>query len=229
MSIKILIADDDPTILLLAEKTLAKEGFSVTTSGGGKAVPGLVGTVKPDLIILDVNLGDADGIELTKTLRKNPETRGIPVILISGERTEEDDQVFGLAGGADDYLIKPLNPKLLAAKVQTVLRRFRTPTELGEVLKHYNLTVDVSERFVKVAGKDVKLTKKEFDLLAVFLRKQGKLLSPQFLLETVWNYEPETYNDPHTVQVHISRLKKKLGKSFADRLENVIGSGYRLN
>jgi len=229
MALKILIIDDEATILQLTEKTLEKEGYSVSTSETGKNLLERVRSFKPDLVIMDVMLRDANGVDLTMDLRKNPDTRCIPVILISGQKTDADDQIFGLAEGADDYLIKPLVPKLLAAKVQTVLRRFKTPKELGEVLKHYNLSVDVSERFVKGAGKDVKLTKKEFDLLAVFLRKQGKLLTPQFLLETVWNYEPETYNDPHTVQVHISRLKKKLGKSFADRLENVIGSGYRLN
>jgi DNA-binding response OmpR family regulator len=229
MSIKILVADDDPTIRLLVEKTLKKEGFSIVMCKTGREVPDRVRSSKPDLVLLDVMLGDADGVELTRDLRKDPSTRAIPVILISGKRTEEDDLVFGLEGGADDYLVKPINPKFLTTKVQAVLRRFQTPSELSEVLEHYNLSVDVSERFVKVSGKDVKLTKKEFDLLTVFLRRKGKLLSPQYLLETVWGYEPETYNDPHTVQVHISRLKKKLGNGFAERLENVIGSGYRLN
>ncbi len=226
---KILIADDDPTIRLLAEKTLKREGYTMVLCETGKEVLEKAKTSSPDLLLIDVILGDSDGVEITRKLRNDAKTRSIPVVLMSGEKTEEEDLVFGLKGGADDYIVKPLNPKFLAAKIAAILRRFHVPDELGEVLKHYSITVDVSERFVKVLGKDVKLTRKEFDLLSVFLRRKGKLLSPQYLLETVWGYEPETYNDPHTVQVHISRLKKKLGKSFAERLENVIGSGYRLN
>ncbi|PCI36719.1 MAG: DNA-binding response regulator [Elusimicrobia bacterium] len=229
MTMKILVADDDPTIRLLAEKTLTRAGYSVVLCESGQEIAERVKSSAPDLALIDVMLGDADGVEITRIMRADPKTRSIPVVLISGKRTDEEDLVFGLEGGADDYLVKPLNPKFLAAKVAAVLRRFSMPAELSEVLKYYSLTVDVSERFVKVRGKDVKLTRKEFDLLSVFLRRRGKLLSPQYLLETVWGYEPETYNDPHTVQVHISRLKKKLGKTFAGRLENVIGSGYRLN
>jgi two-component system alkaline phosphatase synthesis response regulator PhoP len=225
---RILITDDDPTVLKVTSARLKKAGYSVSLCDCGSSVIEKVLEDKPDLILMDVMLGDADGRLLCEKLREDSRTRHIPVILISGSKTQDDDQVSGLQGGADDYLVKPVNGKVLAAKIEAVLRRYNAPQELHETLNQCGMVLDVRERTVKVKGKPVALTRKEFDLLTVLLRKPGKLHTQAYLLETVWGYESETYNNPHTLQVHISRLKKKLGEPFLSKLENVVGSGYRI-
>ncbi len=225
---KILVIDDDPVIQKAIGIWLKKAGYAVVTwDSGGEAIQ-KVKESKPDLVLMDVLLGDADGRKLCTELRNDPQSAHIPIVLISGSKTDVKDMVQGLKGGADDYLFKPLNQDLLLAKLETVMRRFNAPKELDDKLKAFGLDINVSERTVKMKGKSISLTRKEFDLLTVLLRKKGKVLSPQFLLETVWGYELELYNDTHTVQVHMSRLKKKLGKSFSSRVENVIGSGYKV-
>jgi len=226
---KVLIADDDAEFADALGLWLKKGGFSVVFAYSGDEAMAKVGKSQPDIVLMDVLLGDANGMQLCTQIRKAPATRHIPVILMSSKRTAPNDMVNGLGGGADDYLSKPVNPKVLTAKVEAVLRRMRTPEDTGEVLKRFGLELDVNERKVKVGRKSVQLTRKEFDLLTVLLRKPGKVLSPNYLLETVWGYETEDYNDPRTVQVHISRLKKKLGKTFSSRIRNVIGSGYSLD
>ncbi|MFC1678760.1 response regulator transcription factor [Elusimicrobiota bacterium] len=226
---KVLLADDDPDIAETVGLWLKKAGYSVVCAYSGDEAMAKVGKSQPDIVLMDVLLGDANGMQLCSLIRKDPGTRHIPVILMSSKRTGENDMVSGLGGGADDYLVKPLNPRVLTAKVEAVLRRVTTPKETGQVLKRFGLELNVSERKVKVGRKSVQLTRKEFDLLSVLLRRPGKVMSPNYLLETVWGYETEDYNDPRTVQVHISRLKKKLGKSFASHIKNVIGSGYSLD
>lgn len=228
MATKVLIADDDPAILRVVDSWLKEAGFSVCRCGSGSDVIEAVRRAKPEVVLMDVLLGDANGMQLCARLRQDRATQRIPVILMSGSKTEDEDLVSGLRGGADDYLFKPLKAKVLIAKLNTILRRFAAPEELEDELSRYGLVLNVSERTVKVKGKEVPLTRKEFDLLTVFLRKAGRLLKPQYLLEAVWGYETDAYNDPHTVHVHISRLKKKLGPSFSRHITNVIGSGYRL-
>ncbi|MFA5140603.1 MAG: response regulator transcription factor [Elusimicrobiota bacterium] len=225
---KVLFADDDPVVSKAAGAALSAAGFSVIHAYSGLETMEKVPQSRPDIVVMDVLLGDADGRTLCRRLREDASTRGIPVILISASKTEESDMVAGLKGGADDYLVKPLNPALLAAKVQAVLRRAHAPKELDPTLRRYGIELNVPERTVKLHGKEVALTRKEFDLLTALLRNERKVLSPNYLLETVWGYETEDYNDPRTVQVHVSRLKRKLGKAFASRLKSVIGSGYKL-
>jgi len=229
MRYKVLFAEDDASMRRLIDSWLKKAGFSTVLLESGSDVLGQSRRSRPDLVLMDVSLGDADGRELCKDLRAGRTTKHIPIILISGEKKDLADQVKGLKGGADDYLLKPVTREFLLAKIESVLRRFDAPEELAETLKIYGLELNVTERSVTVGRKPAALTRKEFDLLTVLLRKKGRLLSPQFLLETVWGYDIEAYNDPHTVQVHISRLKRKLGKKFSTHIENVIGSGYRIN
>lgn len=126
-------------------------------------------------------------------------------------------------------LLKPLSEQLLLAKIDVVLARYRAPKETEQTLKHLGISVDVSSRIVKVEGREVALTRKEFDLLTALLTRRGRVNSVRFLLESVWGYEAETYNDPRTVQVHMSRIKRKLGKRFAANIVSVIGLGYRLD
>ena len=224
---KIMVVEDNQDINEGYSAWLRKAGFSVVSCYSGREMAEKLQLSQPDAVLLDVMLGDADGVELCRNLRADPRTRHIPVILMSAARTEEKDAVAGLYEGADDYLIKPVTEQLLLAKLMVVLRRVRAPKEIKDVLRRHGITLNVTERKVLAQGLDVQLTRKEFDLLTVLLRKEGKVLDAKQLLETVWGYELEDYNDTHTVEVHISSLKKKLGKALASQIENVVGSGYR--
>jgi len=224
---KIMVVDDDQDINACFAAWLKKAGFSVLSCYSGREMAEKLERSQPDALLMDVVLGDADGVELCRRIRSDPRTRHIPVILVSASRTQEADAVSGLYEGADDYLFKPVTPQMLVAKLAAVLRRARAPEEIKDVLRRHDITLDVAGRKVTVRGREVQLTRKEFDLLTVFLRKEGKVLNPKFLLETVWGYELEDYNDTHTVEVHLSSLKKKLGKTFASQITNVVGAGYR--
>jgi two-component system alkaline phosphatase synthesis response regulator PhoP len=228
MTWSILVGDDDATIRKLYSAWLKKAGHTPIACSSGAEVETQINKTAPDLILLDVVFGKSDGRALCRKLREAAPTKNLPVILISGEKTDDKDVVSGLSGGADDYLLKPVRQPVLLAKVEAVLRRFRAPKELGQTLERQGLKLNVTERTVQVDSKDVTLTRKEFDLLTTLLRNEDHLIKTTDLLQTVWGYEPDTYSDPHTLQVHVSRLKKKLGKRFTARLENVIGSGYRL-
>ncbi|MDE1977173.1 MAG: response regulator transcription factor, partial [Elusimicrobia bacterium] len=155
--------------------------------------------------------------------------RGIPVILMSGVHKGEPDQTEGLDQGADDYLGKPFSTGLLAAKIRAVLRRHAAFDGPRAKVKYHDLELDLEARTASLKGRLVDLTRKEFDLLETFLRKPRRILGVPYLLETVWGYDPADYNDPHTVGVHVSSLRKKLGGALADKIVGVRGLGYRFD
>lgn len=229
MAKTILLVDDDAAIRRAVIAWLERAGWRVTSLPAGERALETALSLKPDMILMDVLLGDADGRELCKRMRAEPALSVVPVILISGSKTDLEDQVAGLRGGADDYLLKPLSQRLLLAKLDTVLARYRAPKEASGTLKLLGLSVDVGARTVRAGRKEIALTRKEFDLLTALLRRRGSVTKVSDLLESVWGYETEVYDDPHTVQVHVSRLKRKLGKPFASRLVSVVGHGYRLD
>lgn len=224
---KILLVDDDADQRFVLSQGLEGDGFSVITADSGREAFAAAVESCPDLVLSDVIMPDMDGLALCRRLRNDPRTCGIPVIMISGRHNEESEQLEGLEGGADDYLPKTYPPHLLAAKIRSILRRFSSPAELKEILESAGLSLDVQARVVTCAGRRVGLTRKEFDLLTTFLRKAGKVLSNNYLLETVWNRDPAQYNDPRTIQTHISSLRRKLGPRLGKRIMSVIGLGYR--
>jgi DNA-binding response OmpR family regulator len=224
---KILVVDDDPDNRKLFKWLLEREGYSVLIAKD--AADGLLSAVdsKPDLVLTDVAMPGTDGFAFTRQLKADRRTREIPVILMSGHHKSDEDQVEGIDRGGDDYLLRPFSHRLLSAKVKAVLRRYAAPAELEKALKASGLSLDVQARTVAVNDKQVPLTRKEFDLLTTFLRKKGRVLSVPYLLETVWGYDPAQYNDPHTLQVHLSSLRRKLGAKLAKRIVSVPGLGYR--
>jgi DNA-binding response OmpR family regulator len=223
---KILLVEDDPTFAKYVATVLRQERYRVMVADEAEEAFLTAADAAPDLILLDVVLHGSDGFTLCRRLKEDKRTAGIPVIMISGRRLDEEDQLEGLGLGADDYLIKPVSGKLLVGKVRAVLRRYAASGE-GDLLKAGELTLDVSSWTATVDGKPVDLTRKEFDLLATLLRKRGRMLSPAYLLETVWGYDPAVYDDTRTVKVHISSLRAKLGKKLGDQIVNVPGVGYR--
>lgn len=226
---RILLVDDEAGNRRVYGDLLEREGYSVRLAGCGDEAFALAAESPPDLVLSDVSMPDGDGLSLLARLRAEKKTARVPVILMSGVRKDPDEQAEGLERGADDYLPKPVPPALLRAKVAAVLRRYGAPDELGDTLKTQGLTIDVAARTVDAAGKRIALTRKEFDLLTTFLRKPGRVLSIPFLLETVWGYDPADYSDPHTVGVHVSTLRRKIGPKVGAKIVAVSGLGYRFD
>jgi two-component system response regulator ResD len=226
---RVLLVDDEKDIRKAYGDLLEAEGYVLRRSGGVKEAFSAALESPPDLVLSDFSMPDGDGLALLSRLRAEKKTAHVPVILMSGVHTDPDEQAEGIDLGADDYLTKPVPPALLRAKVAAVLRRFAAPQELGETLKSEGLSLDVAARTVTVAKRKVALTRKEFDLLTTFLRRPGRVLSFPFLLETVWGYDPADYSDPHTVGVHISTLRKKIGPKIGARIVALPGLGYRFD
>jgi two-component system phosphate regulon response regulator PhoB len=227
MSQKILVIDDDKTILGLVRKHLTNVGYNVVITDNGSEGLMLVRESRPDLILVDSDMPGLDGHAVCRVVKKEASTQSIPVVIMSGRRISDTDILSGFSGGADDYVMKPFSLSVLAARLQAVLRRYKTSERMEAKLKKTGIELDPAGRTVKIEGKTVTLTRKEFDLLAVLLEKSGRALSVPFLLETVWGYDPADYNDPSTVEVHISHLRKKIGPKFAKRIVNLVGHGYK--
>jgi DNA-binding response OmpR family regulator len=226
---KILVVDDEADNRDFLKKILEPQGFSVTTAPQASETLDAAERSSPDLILSDVAMPGLSGLELCRLLKRNARTAGIPVILMSGAQKDEKDQAEGIDLGADDYLLKPFTPRLLLAKINAVLRRFAAPEEFREILEEMGLVLDVQARTVTAGKKALALTRKEFDLLTTFLRKRGRVLNHLFLLETVWGYDPAVYNDPHTVETHVSSLRRKLGPKVGRLIVNLPGVGYRFD
>lgn len=227
MAQKILLVDDDAAFRELLSDYLAASGFSVVEADNGAEAVVLSRESKPDIMLVDADMPGLDGHSVCRAVKKDAATRGIPVVIMSGRRIEEDDVVAGLEGGADDYLLKPFPLAVMRARLQTVLRRYHAPRQTSGALKKAGLELDPAGRTVKVEGKSVSLARKEFDLLLTLVGKAGSVLSANYLLETVWGYDPAEYNDPDTVVVHMSHLRRKLGPRIARHIVNMKGVGYK--
>lgn len=222
---KILVVDDEEHIIELVELYLRKEGYRVVSAQDGDAAIEKFSVEKPDLLVLDIMLPGADGLDVLRQVRK---TSRVPVIMLTA-RESEVDKVVGLELGADDYLTKPFSARELVARVKAVLRRAKpAEEELEPVLVRGSLTIDSSRRRVKVkGGGEVELTAKEFDLLYVMAANPGIVLTRDRLMEKVWGYE--YMGDTRTVDVYIRHLREKLTDD-ADNprfIETVRGVGYR--
>lgn len=223
---KILVVDDDAGVRGVIKKYLSGKDYSVVMTDNGSEALLLVRESRPDLVLADAQMPGLDGHALCRVLKKEG-ARSTPVILMSGALIQEKHVLAGFEGGADDYLVKPLSLPILEARIRAVLTRYSAPSQMEAKLKKCGLELDPAGRTATVEGKPVSLTRKEFDLLATLIGRSGRVLSVNYLLETVWGYDPADYNDPGTVEVHISHLRKKLGARLAKRLVNVLGHGYK--
>jgi len=222
---RILVIEDDPDIALSLRLKLERDGgFEVVTAHDGAEGLRLAIRQPPDLVLLDVNLPGMDGFEVCRHLRKEPATAATPVIMLTA-RIGESDRVAGLELGADDYITKPFSPKEALARVRAVLRRVDRSTEGPEALADGALRIDLGARQVEIAGHSLSLTRKEFDLLVELIRQRGRVLTRERLLETVWGYDYP--GETRTVDVHVRRLRQKLGSPIDERVETVVGVGYR--
>lgn len=225
---KILLVEDDRKMLDVMRRYLENRGFSVIFTDNGSEALMIARDSAPDLVVADVEVPGLDGFSLCKAIKASADTAVVPVIIISGGRTEDADIVAGYEKGADDYLTKPFAFSVLAAKINAVLRRFKSASGPGGgKIKEQGMELDPGGRTVRVGGKPVALTRKEFDLLTLLLEKKSRVLSVPYMLETIWGYDMATYDNPHTVETHISSLRKKLGAKLGRRLVSVTGHGYK--
>ena len=223
---RILVIEDDDAIATLIQYNLEKEGYEVAIAGDGEE--GLVQTDErlPDLIVLDWMLPKVSGIEVCRRLRGRPETRNVPIIMLTA-RGEETDRVRGLDVGADDYLTKPFSVPELNARIRAVLRRIR-PGLADDRLTHGDIVVDRVAHRVKRAGKEVHLGPTEYRLLDHLIQHPGRVFSREQLLDAVWG--SDVYVEARTVDVHVGRLRKALMQDVdTDPIRTVRSAGYSLD
>ncbi len=221
MTRTVLVVDDEPNITRLLGMYLTKEGFAVETASDGPAAVERVRVGNYAIVLLDLMLPGMDGFEVCRTIRR---TSNVPIIMLTA-RAEDVDKVVGLEIGADDYITKPFNPRVLVAHVKAVLRRAEAATGERQVLAVGDLTIDLDRREVRVGETLVELRAKEFALLVALARRPGVVVPRERLLNEVWGYEYAV--DTRTVDVHISTLRDRLEKATA-RVETVWGVGYKL-
>ena len=221
----VLLVEDEPAQREVLAYNLEAEGFNVQRAANGEEALVLVAESPPDLILLDWMMPHVSGLEVCRRLKMRPETRAIPIIMLSA-RSEEVDKVRGLETGADDYVIKPYSIIELMARLRAHLRRTR-PATLGLALEWADITLDPETHRVLRSGQTLKLGPTEFRLLATFLEKPGRVFSREQLLDRVWGRD--IYVDSRTVDVHVGRLRKALCTFGGDDpLRTVRGAGYAL-
>jgi len=222
---RVLVVDDEPMVREVLARYLAKEGFAVDTAEDGQQALDAFAAERPDLVLLDLMLPRVDGFEVFERLRAQFST---PVIMLTA-RGEETDRVVGLDLGADDYVTKPFSPREVVSRVRAVLRRTGTQraTTGPGVLAFPGLEIDTGRREVHRDGQPVKLTRKEFDLLAFVAARPGVTLTREELLDEVWDFAWD--GETATVTVHVRRLREKIEDDPSDpkRLLTVWGVGYR--
>ncbi|NMB00698.1 MAG: response regulator transcription factor [Firmicutes bacterium] len=223
MKQRVLIVDDETSIQELIRFNLEQAGFETEVASDGLAALEMFESYKPDLIVLDLMLPGKDGYDVCKEIRR---TSNVPIIMLTAKETELE-RVLGLELGADDYMTKPFSPLELVARIKAVLRRASGQEVQDEnEYKVGNIFLQVDTREVKVHDQNVELTRKEFDLLHIFMQNMGKVLTREVLLQKVWGYEYE--GETRTVDVHIRHLRRKLGPEGETRIETIHGVGYKL-
>ena len=223
--IRVLVVEDEVAIRDMLAFNLGRAGYEVLPAGSGSEARASIADRYPDVVLMDWMLPDVSGLELTRQLKRDPETREIPVIMLTA-RVEEDSRVAGLEGGADDYITKPFSPRELLARIKAVLRR-GSPAK-DEVVIVENLKLDARSHRVSVNDTDVALGPTEYRLLGFFMRHPDRVFSRAQLLDRVWG--GNAYVEERTVDVHIRRWRKALTPCGYDKLiQTVRGAGYKFS
>jgi DNA-binding response OmpR family regulator len=221
--VKILVVDDEPTLIATLQYNLERENFEVFTASDGEAALESARANRPDLVVLDLMLPGLSGLDVCRILRKET---NIPVLMLTARDTEVD-KVVGLELGADDYVTKPFGMQELLARVRALLRRSGEAPRTSESVTAGDITLDTSRREAHRAGKPVHLKPKEYDILLYFMRHPGRVFTREQLLNDIWGYE--FAGDTRTVDVHVRWLRQKIedDPSAPRRLVTVRGTGYR--
>ena len=218
--IKILLVDDEPDILEIVGYNLTSEGYQVITAENGKEAIKQAKKELPHLIILDVMMPEMDGIEACEQIRKNPDLQNTLIVFLTA-RGEDYSQVAGFDAGADDYITKPIKPKVLVSKVKALLRRFKED-EVIDTLKIGSLVINRDEYKITSKGKEIVLPRKEFELLSLLASKPAKVFKRDEILDSVWGNE--VIVGGRTIDVHIRKLREKIGD---DSFKTIKGVGYK--
>lgn len=225
---RVLVVDDEPTLLSTMQFNLGREGYDVLTAQNGEDAIAMAREGSPDLIILDLMLPGMYGFEICRVLRKET---SVPILILTA-RGDEIDKVVALELGADDYITKPFSMKELIARVRARLRRAEessSPLDPAEVLTAGGIVVDLNRREATRNGERLELKRREFELLALLMRARGRVLTREEILRNVWGYEP--FGESRTVDVHIGRLRRKI-EDDPDQPVHIItmrGIGYSFN
>ncbi|MHB8104723.1 MAG: response regulator transcription factor [Dehalococcoidales bacterium] len=222
----ILIVDDEPTQIRMFTQLLSSSGYHILKASGGREAVRIIHESKPDLVLLDVVMPEMDGWQTCRMIRDISE---VPIIMLTGKRNSEADIVQGLEAGADDYLSKPVGNRELLARVKAALRRAGKPLKGKTKDVHFSddfLCVDVADRNVTVQGKKIKLTPREFSLLALLVKNAGHVVSHQQVLEHVWGFE--YINDVDYVRIYVAHLRQKIepDPSLPKYILTETGVGY---
>lgn len=218
--ITILLVDDEPDILEIVRYNLALEGYKIETAENGVEAIDKAKKVKPQLIIMDVMMPKMDGIEACEKIRSFPDLSETVITFLSA-RGEDFSQVAGLDAGADDYITKPIKPKVLVSKVKALLRRFKDEEE-SDKMKLGDLVINREEYKILLGKEEIMLPKKEFELLALLASKPGKVFKRENILDSIWGND--VIVGGRTIDVHIRKLREKIGD---ERFKTVKGVGYK--
>jgi two-component system alkaline phosphatase synthesis response regulator PhoP len=219
----ILVVDDEPKIVQLARDYLEHAGFTVLAASDGPAALHAARSSKPDLIVLDLGLPQIDGLDVTRSIRKDSD---VPIIMLTA-RSEESDKLIGLELGADDYMTKPFSPKELVARVRTVLRRSETATPESDIIRTADLTLDVPRLRLTVGDHPIELTTTEFQLLTTLVRQPGRIFTRGQLLDAVHGIAFESYE--RAIDAHIKNIRRKIEPNPREPryILTVYGMGYK--
>ena len=219
--IKILLVDDEPDILEIVGYNLSAEGYQITTAKNGIEAVDKAKKIHPHLIILDVMMPGMDGIEACENIRKIPELADVIITFLTA-RGEDYSQLAGFEAGADDYITKPVKPKVLVSKVKALLRRLKDNNASSGIVTIGDLVINREEYKIIKAGEELALPRKEFELLALLTSKPGKVFKRDEILDKVWG--SEVIVGGRTIDVHIRKLREKIGDDY---FKTVKGVGYK--
>jgi DNA-binding response OmpR family regulator len=223
MAKKIFVVDDEPQIVKILKAYLEKAGYQVITASDGQNVVPVFQREKPDFIILDLNLPGMDGLDICKAIRRDS---NVPILMLTA-RVEETDRLIGLELGADDYVIKPFSPREVVARVKTIFRRTGSEPVKQELIKAGQLTIDLEQHTVSLAGQSIELTPTEFDILVTLAKQPKRVFSRSQITEIVQGYAFEGYD--RTIDAHIKNIRLKLEPNPKKPIyiQTVFGLGYK--
>lgn len=220
--IKILLVDDEPDILEIVGYNLSQEGYQVVTANNGKEAVSMAKKELPHLIIMDVMMPEMDGIEACESIRKLPELENTIITFLTA-RSEDYSQLAGFDAGADDYIAKPIKPKILVSKVKALLRRLKEKEEKSDTLNVNGIEINREEYKIVKNGQEIILPRKEFELFYLLASKPGKVFKREEILDKVWGNE--VIVGGRTIDVHIRKLREKIGDDF---FKTIKGVGYKI-
>ena len=220
---KVLLVDDEPDIVELLRYNLEREGYAVQTALNGKDALKSAKTWHPDLVVLDIMMPGMDGVEVCMQLRQLPEFKNTVITFLTA-RGEDYSQIAGFEAGADDYITKPVRPKVFVSKVKALLKRSSADRPEGRILESNGVKVDLEKVMVHVEGRDVQLPKKEFELLVLLIGKPGKVFKRDEIYSQIWGND--LFVGDRTIDVHIRKLREKIGD---ERIKTIKGIGYKFD